>query len=547
MLKWTPEGLQALENAEITGTKMQATHMALGDGGGQTPDHSGSTMLVNEMARFPIDKIDVVASASSPTGRVVEYWRSLSENWPETGVVWIREVAIYMNDVLVAIGSHPTLEKLGKDHPMGTLAHTVIATAAVSNEAVIGLWVDPMVHVTRDEMDKGLQALAENTFLSGELSGDPEFELPAGESHWLVWHAQGSTSGGQMAVTAVASNGSSYSGAIGIDLSPGDTFLSVIDVAQLPESGVCELRSQNDLDGTLSVGENIFFSVPDAGDKRLRVRLGGVEDGEQLILNSWHVYRVHRNFIPLLLDLAIKGDTFPGETGLATRAYVLERIAALSFNKTGGTVSQLARFPKGLSFENRALYAAKPTGKNANHDYIWHDDASDTWHLVSDAKEELGAEGNSALQLGRVLLGTRARIEPSGDKVRVITPHGCMDIGPYNTEYCHFKTCRDKFYFQKPVYVDGEIYTGPHYDKRCFHQGDESSDPSGSSEEKLATEKAVWLLYRQLAAITGEAGDEIDLADGSHVLEALQQLFVSKSQGLNLNMALIGGVLGVEE
>lgn len=148
MLRWTPAGLQAIQAAESSGTKIKATHIAIGDGGGQTPDHSGSTMLVNELYRQPIDTIDMVDAPDVPSGKVVEFGVSIPETKPETGSWMIREVAILTGDTVIGIGPHPELEKVGKDSPKGTMTHTITAPMVVSNEAVISLAIAPSVHAT---------------------------------------------------------------------------------------------------------------------------------------------------------------------------------------------------------------------------------------------------------------------------------------------------------------------------------------------------------------------------------------------------------------
>ncbi|VVS92756.1 phage tail-collar fiber domain-containing protein [Desulfoluna spongiiphila] len=152
MLRWTPAGLQAIQAAESSGTKIKATHIAIGDGGGQTPDHSGSTMLVNELYRQPIDTIDMVDAPDVPSGKVVEFGVSIPETKPETGSWMIREVAILADDTVIGIGPHPELEKVGKDSPKGTMTHTITAPMVVSNEAVISLAVAPSVHATMEAL-----------------------------------------------------------------------------------------------------------------------------------------------------------------------------------------------------------------------------------------------------------------------------------------------------------------------------------------------------------------------------------------------------------
>ena len=48
--------------------------------------------------------------------------------------------------------------------------------------------------------------------------------------------------------------------------------------------------------------------------------------------------------------------------------------------------------------------------------------------------------------------------EGDGNAVRITTNSGHVDIGPMNTTYTHFQTNRGKFYFDKSVHVDGQIY-----------------------------------------------------------------------------------------
>ena len=43
----------------------------------------------------------------------------------------------------------------------------------------------------------------------------------------------------------------------------------------------------------------------------------------------------------------------------------------------------------------------------------------------------------------------------SANNLRVTTSHGYIDIGPTNTSYCHITTNISRFYFNKPIYVNG--------------------------------------------------------------------------------------------
>ena len=50
----------------------------------------------------------------------------------------------------------------------------------------------------------------------------------------------------------------------------------------------------------------------------------------------------------------------------------------------------------------------------------------------------------------------RGNAQGSG-MIRVSTGHGYVDVGPRNESWSHFETDRDKFYFNKPLYVNGSI------------------------------------------------------------------------------------------
>lgn len=71
---------------------------------------------------------------------------------------------------------------------------------------------------------------------------------------------------------------------------------------------------------------------------------------------------------------------------------------------------------------------------------------------------------------GVIINGSKLRHGGSGS-LRIQTSYGYINIGPVNSDWCHFQTDRGKFHFQKAVYVDGEIYAGTGYNKRVYHQG----------------------------------------------------------------------------
>ncbi|VFQ43846.1 hypothetical protein [Desulfoluna butyratoxydans] len=56
--------------------------------------------------------------------------------------------------------------------------------------------------------------------------------------------------------------------------------------------------------------------------------------------------------------------------------------------------------------------------------------------------------------------------------LRVTTPHGHIDVGPYNSSYAHIHTDRPKFHFDKPMYVNGDMFAGKGYNKRVVLEGE---------------------------------------------------------------------------
>ncbi|NOU49515.1 hypothetical protein HG263_02995 [Pseudoalteromonas sp. JBTF-M23] len=67
--------------------------------------------------------------------------------------------------------------------------------------------------------------------------------------------------------------------------------------------------------------------------------------------------------------------------------------------------------------------------------------------------------------------------------VRAITNNGYVDIGPQNSNWCHFDTDREKFYFGRPTYVKGDIYAGPNYNQKVIHQGNFNQQLQASANQ----------------------------------------------------------------
>jgi hypothetical protein len=132
----TTAGLAALANADATGTKEQATHLAVGDGNGEIPDFvEGVTSLVNEQWRGELQEIVLLED-----GKTVEFVGHV----PITVGGWyIREVAIYAGDTLLAIGGHPSMWKPGPEDSANKLEATIYTPVKIENATgVLELTVD---------------------------------------------------------------------------------------------------------------------------------------------------------------------------------------------------------------------------------------------------------------------------------------------------------------------------------------------------------------------------------------------------------------------
>lgn len=195
--------------------------------------------------------------------------------------------------------------------------------------------------------------------------------------------------------------------------------------------------------------------------------------------------------------------------------------------KTGGTVEGdltckgAINAKKGLYLNNQAVVTARDLTGNIDH--FWHDDDNGTanngyggaWHFCSDA-EELKSPGNSRIQAGSYTLahaGKTVHLKASdkfssysGSALTIITEHGRSSMGMANSAHCHFATEAENFYFDKNVVVKGEIYTGPSYSQRVYHEGDQTDAINDGSSNKLATAKAAKTAYDKANAALPKSG-----------------------------------------
>lgn len=144
-------GAAKMANATALGTKLNVTHMAVGDGGGslQTPD-PGQTALRGERRRAPLNMLSVDPNNASQI--IAE--QVIPEN---EGGWWIREIGLYDSDgVLIAVANCPETYKPQLQEGSGR-TQTIRMVLIVSSTEAVTLKIDPsVVLATREYVDSKL-------------------------------------------------------------------------------------------------------------------------------------------------------------------------------------------------------------------------------------------------------------------------------------------------------------------------------------------------------------------------------------------------------
>ncbi|MBD2806574.1 phage tail protein [Xenorhabdus sp. ZM] len=141
-------GADKLANAAALGTKLNITHMAVGDGGGTlpTPD-TAQTKLVNERRRAAIN----VLSVDPKNTHQIIAEQVIPEN---EGGWWIREIGLFDQDgVLIAVGNCAETYKPQLQEGSGR-TQTLRMVLIVSHTEAVSLKIDPsVVLATREYVD----------------------------------------------------------------------------------------------------------------------------------------------------------------------------------------------------------------------------------------------------------------------------------------------------------------------------------------------------------------------------------------------------------
>nr|WP_036772306.1 phage tail protein [Photorhabdus australis] len=147
----TKLGAAKLANAAALGTKVDITHMAVGDGGGKLPDPDvNQTQLVNEKRRAaintlsvdPVNTNQIIAEQIIPEGE---------------GGWWMREIGLFDSEGnLIAVANCPETYKPQLQEGSGR-TQTVRMILIVSNTDSVTLKIDPsIVLATREYVDSSI-------------------------------------------------------------------------------------------------------------------------------------------------------------------------------------------------------------------------------------------------------------------------------------------------------------------------------------------------------------------------------------------------------
>lgn len=273
----TKAGLSALANADATGIKEQATHLAVGDGNGATPEFTeDSPSLVNEQWRGELQEI-----ALKEDGQTVEFVGHV----PLTvGGWWIYEVAVYADDVLLAIGIHSPLYKPTPESPdkMEAIIHAPVKIA--NAEGVLELTVDPTkVLASQDHVADKIVEHDENVAAHGNINAGLVAHINDPDAHGGPYEPKATT--GTIYIGGGAWTPTTADGAEFVDLDDANGMTRrVPGFAADKDRSVClEYPMPSNWDGGTLTAQ-LFWNAPAAavaGDEiRFTLAAVAVGDGE---------------------------------------------------------------------------------------------------------------------------------------------------------------------------------------------------------------------------------------------------------------------------
>ena len=126
-----------------------------------------------------------------------------------------------------------------------------------------------------------------------------------------------------------------------------------------------------------------------------------------------------------------------------------------SYGSIGGTMTSALRLQK---FANQYALRIEGTDSFANGGFGIYRSQTNVFNVSSSGVVKIGN-------------GVQLSTSSDGNRLKIQTSYGNVTIGSYNSDWCHFSTDRAKFWFEKNVHVNGEIYAGAGYDRLVYNTG----------------------------------------------------------------------------
>ena len=117
-------------------------------------------------------------------------------------------------------------------------------------------------------------------------------------------------------------------------------------------------------------------------------------------------------------------------------------------------------------------------------------DGTQAVDLVFDFTSSIYSVANQDLTIGKKSLGGNAILIESPSPVRVSTASGYIDVGPANTGYAHIQTDRTRFYFNKPLIIDGGNTSGDAYLVSSYSTEDFVIATNNGAEDRITIKQA---------------------------------------------------------
>ena len=117
-------------------------------------------------------------------------------------------------------------------------------------------------------------------------------------------------------------------------------------------------------------------------------------------------------------------------------------------------------------------------------------DGSNTVDMVFDFAGSIYSAANQNLTIGKKSLGGNDILIESPSPVRVTTASGYIDLGPANTGYAHIQTDRTRFYFNKPLIIDGGNTSGDAYLVSSYNTEDFVIATNNGTEDRITVKQA---------------------------------------------------------